>query len=56
MDTKAYFDYAVVDRIRAKERELVVALEKARESVKSLAVSVEQLRNERLHLEMVESD
>ena len=56
MDTQAYFDYALIDRIRAKERELVVSLDKARESVKSLAASVEQLRNERLHLEMVEAD
>ena len=56
MDTQAYYDYSLVDDIRAKERELQVALEKARESVKALASSVQQLRNERLRIEMVEVD
>jgi phosphoenolpyruvate carboxylase len=56
MENKPVYDYTLVDSIRVLEQQYQAQLEQAKESVKRLANSVNALRNQRLHLEMVESE
>jgi cell division protein FtsB len=56
MQTTYVYDYELVDSIRQQEQRYQAALEKAKESVRQLAASVERLKESRLAMECETDD
>jgi len=56
MQTTYVYDYELVDSIRQQEKQYQAALDKAKESVRLLAASVQRLKESRLEMECFNDD
>ena len=56
MQTTYVYDYELVDSIRQQEKQYQAALDKAKESVRLLAASVQRLKESRLAMEATVDD
>ena len=56
MQTTYVYDYELVDSIRQQEKQYQAARDKAKESVRLLAASVQRLKESRLEMECFNDD